>query len=144
MKIIKICILMVCLLTLPSALYAAGSCSVKKEATTVYNVQLLTWDCTGDSSDGSIPSATSQPINGWVSMIETVPGSPSPTDNYSLTLSTSDGIDITDGALASRSSSKGQQILISRIISGALTLAATGQSAASAQFKVRVWVYKEK
>jgi hypothetical protein len=132
------------LLLLPMFVFAAGSCTATDASAGSPMVGIITYSCTGDSSTGTISATASPYVFGWVFMVITVPGTPSPTNGYSLTLSDSSGIDVVAGLLASRSSTNPQQINpAGRYVNGPLTLAASGQSVASAIFTVKVYYYRE-
>ena len=55
--------------------------------------------------DLSLPAtATTMPINAYVTRVETNPGT-APTDNYDITLTNANGVDVMGGTLANRDSS---------------------------------------
>jgi len=79
---------------------------------------LISW--VADDTNGSVPDAEialsgalehDKPINGWVFMAETNPGSPAPTANYDITIKNAAGADIFGGELADRSGSVTERVL---------------------------------
>lgn len=106
---------------------------------------------TADDSDGSFTSkASDKTINGWITKVTTDPGATAPTDNYDLTLSDADGVDVMGGALANRDEAVSEQAM--PLIGGAygpvrvdsiLTLAGSNNSVNDATVLVKVYVTKE-
>ena len=125
--------------------FSAGTCTVTEASAGTYMVHTVTYSCTGDSSTGSIPATASPYIFGWVFTVEVLPGSPAPTNGYDLTLSNVNGIDVMEGALADLSdTTKTIKKPAACFVAGALTLAASGQSAAGAKWTVIISYYLEK
>lgn len=142
----KILILMVMMLFISasfSAAYAAGTCTVSEASAGSPMVRAITYSCTGDASTGSIPATSSPAIFGWVFKVVTIPGTPSPTNLYDITLTDSNGIDVLSGQLADRSSTSPEEVKIGNYVSGTLTLNINNQSVASAAIRVIVYYYIE-
>lgn len=143
-------VVIVMLLAIPQA-RAAGTCTVSYADEGNW-VKTVTFACTADSADASFPSTATRPIRGWVYLAETNPGTTSPTDNYDITLTNSEGVDIFGGALTNRDETNTERavpLLNSSPypcwVNGALTMAVTALSNAvnSATFTLKVWYYME-
>lgn len=126
----------------------AGSVTVAV-SNVVSDVRLITYTWTADVSDGSVPAQASPVINGDVILVVTNPGTPAPTDNYDVTLTDEDGVDVMGGALADRDQSNSEQAkpiinseAVDRFVDGTLTLSISNNSVNSAQGVVKVWVRK--
>ena len=98
MKRMLLALVMLVLMT--SLAFGAGTATV---AAPTYNNErdkgfiVITW--TGDASDGSVPAATismvSYKLVGWyLYSIETDPGSTAPSDNYDITITDANSLDI--------------------------------------------------
>ena len=111
---------------------------------------VLTLTCTADASDGSFPSTATRVINGFVYLVKTNPGTTAPTDNYDITLTDEDGVDIMNGELADRDSSD-TECAVPEIdglpatypVDGTLTLAISNNSVNSAGVVVKIYYYVE-
>ena len=82
--------------------WAAGSCTVTAPQQFSSSASwVLTVACTGDPSTGSFPkvnlTALQPLLGGYVSRVETVPGTTGPTANYSMTLLDAKGGDELNG-----------------------------------------------
>lgn len=112
-------------------------------------IDLLTYSWTGDASNGSVPATESQwPIDGYIIMVVTNPGSPAPTDNYDITLTDTDGVDTMGGELTDRDTVNSEQavpkigsVYGTRWVSGKITLNITNQSVAGAKGVVKVYIW---
>lgn len=117
-----------------------------KDKTEIHVFEIL-----ADDSDGSIASKeTDKAIHGWITKVTTDPGTTAPTDDYDLTLSDADGVDVMGGALGDRDTSVSEQAM--PLVGGAygpvrvdsvLTLAGSGNSVNDALITVKVYVTKE-
>jgi hypothetical protein len=113
----------------------------------IYTVSMY-W--TGDSVTGTVPVTLIQAqaipiVQGYrVINIETVPGSPAPTNNYSITLLDTIGVDVLAGAAANVVSSANAQGFAgsptSSPIFGSLSLSITGQAVAGAKGTVLIYL----
>jgi hypothetical protein len=90
------------MLLIPSWVFADGT--VTQTYTLVKdNVVCLTQTWTADASAATAPATSStSDIDGYLTMVVTNPGTTAPTDDYDITLTDSDAIDVMDGALADR------------------------------------------
>jgi len=108
------------------------------------SVLKLEFNWVADESDGSFVAAVSNiAVNGIVQAIEIVPGTPSPTASYAITLSNDFGRDVLNGAGVDLSATLATAILPNPegipLIDSFLTLAITGNSVNSAQGKVIIY-----
>lgn len=141
-------LLMLCALVLYSqGLFAAGSVTSTCSMVGAGPVWLVTFTWTGDGSSGSVPSTIgtclrqSQLQGQTIVQAETVPGSPSPTSNYSLTLTDASGLDVAGGQLASLNATAAATFAITAPpLNGTLTLNLSGNSAAGAQGTLYLWL----
>lgn len=99
------------------------------------------------STAGTLTTTAGPLIVGWLAEAETNPGTPSPTDNYDVTLTNADGLDVLGGEGADRSATITQTVLPKigngygeKFVNSILSLNLTNNSVASAQgiFKIRV------
>jgi hypothetical protein len=134
------------MLFLPALARAVGSVSYgdgwQKVTRSVWCLT-ITW--IGDSSDGSVPDKEipDQKISGHVMHATTDPGSPAPTDGYSITLKDADASDVFGGSLSGRDTAdieSAEPLIPFRYFSGALTFALTGNSVASATGTCKIYV----
>jgi hypothetical protein len=135
-----------------TALFAAGTVTTTLQPLGTSGIEVLTWNWTGDVSNGSVPASSAAgllaqaQLQGFrVVQVEFIPGSPSPTNNYSATITDTNGLDILAGQAASAlSSSAAQGYLPSSAtampINGVLTLNITGNSVASAKGLVVAYI----
>ena len=107
----------------------------------------MSW--TADSADGSVPATASPAFNGYVFLITTNPGGTAPTDNYDITLTDSDTVDVAGGELANRDTTTSEQVVPkvgavygSRYVETGVTLNLSGNSVNSATGTVKIYVYK--
>jgi hypothetical protein len=113
----------------------------------IYTVALY-W--TGDSVNGTVPVTLVQSqsiplVQGYrVVNMETTPGSPAPTNNYSIALLDAAGVDVMAGAASADVSSSSAQGFVgspsSPPIFGSISLSITGQSVAGAKGTVFVYL----
>lgn len=102
-----------------------GSTPAKKRAVTIAWV---------DDTSGTTATitASSMGIEGWyLYSCETNPGSTAPTDNYDITISDSDGVDVMFGALANRDTSNSEIAFPASgypLVAGNLTFSLSGNS----------------
>jgi hypothetical protein len=119
------------------------------DLTARYVVLEMSW--TGDSSDGTVPATTVnaqtlRPYLGFLPIaVQTKPGSPSPTNGYSLTVKDASGYDILAGGASSLSSSTSQSYATSAVtppLMSTFTLTISGQSVASAKGTVYIFLQR--
>jgi hypothetical protein len=128
--------------------WAAGSCTVTAPQQFSSSASwVLTVACTGDSSTGSFPkvnlTALQPLLGGYVSRVETVPGTTAPTANYSMTLLDAKGGDELNGQGSGTMSATAVQIFAigtGTPITASETLNLTGNSVASAGVTVYIYV----
>jgi hypothetical protein len=144
-----ICSLML-LLTVTLGMTAAGTVT---QSFTRYSesvsVVTLTW--TGDTGNGTVPStaltqAMLDKVNGYfLQAVVTNPGSPTPTDQYDLTLTNAAGLDIMDGNIANRSNVTTEvayPVTSSFPVDGALTINFSNNSDVSAVGEIKLYFSK--
>jgi len=142
-------ILIVILLYFAVNVFSAGTVSVSTSRASG-NVWITTYTCTADSSDGSFPATDSDvAINGYVFLVVTNPGATAPTDDYDITLTDSDSVDVMGGTLANRDTANSEQavpyigsVYGSRFVSGVLTATITNNSENSAIVEIIVYFYR--
>lgn len=133
-------------IALVSVAHAAGS--VQQNIQNVgSNVFAFSFYWTGDSVNGSVPATTalgSVNLQGYrVISIETTPGSPAPTNGYSITLIDNAGVDIMAGAATALSSSSPQSFAGSPTappLYGSFVFTVTGNAVASAKGSAVVYL----
>lgn len=134
-------------LLLPLPLLAAGSCTVSHDDVTS-NIGVITFTWIGDASSGSVPDTSSSPyrVDGYVFLVKTSPGTPAPADNYNITLTDSDGIDVMGGELLLRDTAnpemavpKIDSVYGEVLVHGYITHNITSQTDASATGVTRVY-----
>lgn len=81
-----------------------------------------------DSATGAASGVTSKAYDGKLELLTTIPAAAgaAPTDNYDITLTDADGIDVLAGAGANRDTANTEQVLgtsLGMVASSALTLA---------------------
>jgi len=131
--------------------FAAGTVTQDLTRNNRTHVHKLVFSWTGDTSNGTVPAtASSVPIDGYVFMVTTNPGSPSPTDGYDITLTDSDGVDIMGGELLARDETDSEQavpkvdaVYGARYVSGTVTLTISSNSVHGAKGTVNVFFYDE-
>lgn len=143
----------ICVLLCAGLVWGAGTC-VETVSTYKDGDFMLTWTCTGDASDGTFPATTSNfrgnNIDGYVYMVVTDPGTPSPTASYDITITDASGVDIMGGELADRSATASEQVVPkidglygARRVNGTITLNVTNNSVTAASIVVKVFGYKK-
>lgn len=102
-----------------------------------------------DAADGSVPATASPVFNGYVFLVTTNPGATAPTDNYDITLTDTDSVDIAGGELLNRDTTSSEQavpkvgaIYGSRYVESGVTLNLSGNSVNSATGTVKIYVYE--
>jgi hypothetical protein len=133
--------------------WAAGSVTQDFESITNTSYYIV-FQCTGDSSDGSIPDTESDnDIDGYVTLVTVTAesGVTEPDQYFDVYLRDSDGVDIMDQELEDMdvSSTTGFQTMPTinyaswpRKVSGPITLSVKHQTAAEAYWEVKVYVEK--
>lgn len=108
-------------------------------------IQRIAW--TADSSGDKEDVETS--IHGNVLMVVTDPGTTAPADNYDITISDSDGVDIMGGELTNRDTATSEQVVPkigsaygARPVQGALTVAFTNQANADCDGEIVIYFVK--
>lgn len=101
-------------LMLPVQLQAAGTVTQtptnSMHLCSSYNLCSMTFNWTSDAS-GNADQESTFPIDGYIVKVITNPGATAPTDNYDITLTNSDSIDVVHGTLANRDTSTSEEIV---------------------------------
>ena len=126
----------------------AGAITTYAKTRVFSNTEVHRFSFVADDTDGSILSkATLDPVHGFITRVVTNPGTPAPTDDYDITLTDTDGVDVLGGAGADRDTANSEQImpLVGAVsvpcrVDSALTLAVSGNSVNSAEGEVIVYV----
>jgi len=144
-------IALIALFLIPTLGLAAGTCT-QSDAENIYSsegwtgLSKITFTCTADASDGSFPATATNAANTafitgkYLLKATTNPGATAPTDNYDITLTDADGVDLMGGTLANRDTANSEEALPyigglaygPQPITGALTHTPTGNSVNSA------------
>lgn len=143
----------ICVLLFAGLVYGAGTC-VETVSTYKDGDFMLTWTCTGDTSDGTFPATTSNfrgnNIDGYIYQAVTDPGTTAPTASYDITITDANGVDIMGGELADRSATATQQVVPkigslygARRVNGTVTLNITNNSVTAAQVVIKLFGYKK-
>lgn len=108
-----------------------------------YNFCLM-W--TADGS-GDVPPEALPKIDGYVTLVEVIPGVPAPTSNYDIMIKDPEGIDIMGGGLLDLPADEGRQAAPNvsgkkgdRVVSGQLIFELTGNIVAGAKGKCIIFV----
>jgi len=116
------------------------------------DVMLITVAWTADAAGAVTSTVLTPEIDGYVFLAVTNPGAVSPTDNYDVTLTDTDGVDVMGGTLANRDAvnSEAAVPLIAtgtydaRFVDGGLTFDLTNNSVNSAGGVLKVYYYRYK
>ncbi len=146
-RILALTLLLLSLFITPCS-YGAGTVTgyntFVKVSSTVGYIEFF-W--TADSALATIPATVSCPLEGYVILIETDPGTTAPTALYDITLVNDYSIDVAGGALADRSATVSEAVYCKtnsspggRWVWGTLTLNISNNLVNSATGKVRVWI----
>ncbi len=147
MKKLFLSLMLLAVLMLPVQSWGVGT--VTQTIGYTHNFYTITYSWTADAADGSVPAtASTWPISGYIVKVITNPGATAPTDNYDITLTNSDGIDVVHGALANRDTSTSEEIVPvpsdnvtiygGSAVAGVITLNITNNSVNSATGTVTV------
>ena len=126
--------------------YAAGTVTVAyTRIGDEYTLVTYTWTA---ASNGSVPAtACKATMAGYVVKVVTDPGATSPTDDYDITLTDSDGVDVMGGTLADRDETNTEQVVPkigaaygASFFTGGLTMTITNNSVDSATGEVMVYI----
>lgn len=135
------------LLALCTLAHAAGTVSQQFSQIGTSGTYAVTFTWTGDASTGTVP-ATAAALQGVVQgyriiSAETSPGSPAPTNNYTVTLTDFSGVDLLGGGGGGQSATSGASIAASPSappIFGTFNLNVTGNSVGGAKGTVIVYL----
>jgi hypothetical protein len=147
----KLIVLLVILaITVGGAFADDGTVTVKRGTTpNGMETVLFTWIA---NSGGTVPATST--LGNWpsynagcISKVNTNPGSTAPTDNYDITLTDSDGIDLMGGELANRDTAN-SEVAVPKVdtvfgcvvVTEAFTLNISGNSVDSATGTVTVYI----
>jgi len=150
--------LLLILVALPFIAWAAGTCTQTYQILPTSNVSVLSFSCQTEATGTEFPAtATStditEAIKGlYITEVRTNPGTTAPTDNYDITITDSDGIDLMGGTLADRDTSTSEAaapaiasgVYLSRPVDGTLTLNVTGNTTTAASTAVKVFFSRQK
>jgi hypothetical protein len=153
MKRLILVLVILLALVAPNAM-AAGTVEVTTSIGSGSSV-IVIFSWTADASDGSVPATSSSTkwptaYTGCVYAMETNPGSTAPTDDYDITLTDTDGVDLLGGQGANRDTAT-SEIVPAKIGSvfacapthEAFTLNITNNSVNSATGTVKVYIYED-
>ena len=145
----KLFLSLILLVVLMFPIQSWGKGTVTQTLSYSHNFYTLIYSWTGDVSNGSVPAtASTWPIGGYIVKVITNPGATAPTDNYDITLTNSDGIDVVHGELTNRDTTNSEEIVPvpsdnvtvygGSAVSGVITLNITNNSVNSATGTVTV------
>lgn len=100
--------MLLAVLMFPIQSWGAGAVTQTIEYT--HNFYVLTYNWTSNAA-GNASKTSIWPISGYIVKVITNPGSTAPTDNYDITLTNSDGIDVVHGELANRDTANSEEIV---------------------------------
>ena len=106
MKYIKT--LLLTLLLMLAVTFANAADLVENSITDYLGFSVHNLTLTMDSG-GATAEAMSYAINGTIIAVDTNPGTTAPTDNYDMTITNTDGVDIMGGALANRDTANSER-----------------------------------
>ena len=130
---------------------ALGAGTVTQTDVQIYpNTRALTFTCTADSAAHTYPATGSDGnIDGYVFLVVTNPGTVGPTDNYDITLTDADTVDVMGGELLNRDILNSEQavplidgVFGSRFVKGPLIITITNNLVDSAVTVVTVFYYR--
>lgn len=143
------------LLLSASVAFAAGTVTQSLKKYPNANLTTLTFSCTGDASNGTVPNTDISAENvlalsgQYLYMVETDPGSTAPTTLYDIVINDASGLDVMGGTLANRSAtateraipliSSGGNVYGGHYLDGTWTMVTTGQSVNSATWTVKLF-----
>lgn len=147
-KIIYSLIFFASLLLISSGVYAAGTVTrTTPDTKNDGHLRIVTLSWTADASAATVPATTISNVDGYVYTVITNPGSTAPTDNYDITLTDSDGVDVMGGATLNRDTANSEQVFsldgFLRYTKGNLTFTLSNNSVNSATGTVIIHIYKE-
>jgi len=140
-------------LLVPVLALAADSVVTVSYSSVNAEVSTITWSWTANSGTGAVTSTACTSFKGWVFMATTEPdGTAAPQDQYDITLSDSDGVDIFGGELGNRSNTTSEHAVPvigtsyygARFVNGALTMALTGNNVGSAKGTLKIYYTRER
>lgn len=100
--------------------------------------------CVGDSTNGSFVSTAVACNPGYIVRVVTNPGGTAPTDQYDITLTDADGVDVMGGALANRHTTTSEQAYasVAPIVAGGFTVNISNTTVNSAQIVINVYMVR--
>lgn len=150
----KIVLALLLVMGVAGSAYGAGTVAITTtnfgpESPSKYYTVTYTW--TADASDGSVPATAAQfPYGGYIVRVVTNPGTNAPSDNYDLTLTDADGVDVVGGALANRDTSNTESVVPivdsvnsiygGSLVAGSITMNLTNNSVNSAGGTLVIYV----
>ncbi len=145
--VFSFCAMLSALCALAPAAMAAESV-VQTWASLSSNTSLLTFTWTSAANGSLTATASARSIDGWVILVVTNPGATAPTDDYDITLTDADGVDVMGGQLADRDQTNSEHavpqlqsgVFGERYVSGTLTLNLSNNSVNSATGVVKVYI----
>lgn len=129
---------------------AAGTIT-QSDVEVYLDTRVLTFTCTADASAHTFPvTASDGDLDGYVFLVVTDPdGTTAPTDNYDITLTDANSVDVMGGELSNRDTANSEQavplidaVFGSRFVKGPLTITITNNSVDSAGIVVKVFYYR--
>jgi len=147
-KLVLILLIVAAVLIFPMITHAAGTCSVTPTSIS-RDFYCITYTWTADASDGSVPATASPKVTGYVVLAITDPGATAPTDNYDITLTDEDDVDVFGGNLANRDTANSEHavpkigsVYGGRFVNSALTMNLSNNSVNSATGELKVYIAK--
>lgn len=112
-----------------------------------FNCLKITWKAAADGTkaDGTIPAGL---VTGRLVMVVTNPGAVAPADNYDITITDSNGVDIAGGATQNRDTANSEAVQplagslaypLGRPVHGALTVGFTQQANANCEGEIYIF-----
>ena len=156
-KLMTALIAITLILTVAFGAWAAGATVTPTYVPVPHSsVWVLTFTWLADDGNGTVPTTiwgdgvTEQPIYGYVVRATTNPGTTAPQDNYDITLTDADGIDVMGGALMNRDTVTSEHVgsLLQAgnfdwcFVDGTLTLNLSGNNVNSATGVLKVYIQR--
>lgn len=94
---------------------AAGTATIAETRHTTVKKIAWTWTSGTGAEGGTVTSTTTHAYDGKCELLTTDPGSTAPTDDYDITITDSDGVDVLGGGGTDRDAANTEQVLSSNL-----------------------------
>ena len=142
----RLLVLLLALLLFTTSAYAADSLSESVVRVTTTQTQ-VTLTCVADT-DGSFSETTDWPLQGYLVLAQSDPGTVTPTADYDIAINNADGVDLMGGAMDDRGYTPTERARpkVSNsygpvAVNGPVTVVWTGNTADSAEVVITLYYY---